>query len=82
MTTVLYRKLKNGKTISWSTKGNFKGGKTLKKCLHCNIDYLVFNYRKNITKYCSKKCLASNKTEEISKNWKGGLSNEDKKIRG
>lgn len=61
---------------------NWQGGKVSKKCLYCNINYLVFNYRKDESKYCSRKCLASSKTGELSKNWKGGISSEDKKIRG
>jgi len=80
MTTILTRKTKSGKVITWTTSGNFKGGKIDKTCLFCEQQFKVFLYRKD-AKYCSKKCLAKHKTNENSKNWKGGITSETKKIR-
>lgn len=82
MTTVLHRKCKDGSTTTWSTRGNFKGGKIQKKCLHCGNKFSVFLYRKDTAKYCSRHCLASNRVGKLSSNWKGGISEVSKLIRG
>jgi len=81
MTTILTRQKKNGETVTWSTSGNFKGGKIEKICLHCEQKFNVFLYRKDKAKYCSKICLAKSKIGVDSKNWKGGITSETRKIR-
>lgn len=80
MTTILSRQCKDGSIKTWSTSGNFRGGKITNTCEHCKNEFQVFQYRKE-SKYCSRKCLAKSKTGENSKNWKGGVTDENKKIR-
>ena len=49
---------KNKKCPQWSGNkhSGWKGGKIEKICSTCNEKFYIFPYRKNISKYCSKKC--------------------------
>jgi hypothetical protein len=59
---------------------HWTGGKIQKKCLTCNKNFYVFPYRKNAS-FCSVSCLAKSFVGSKAKNWKGGKSPLDKKIR-
>lgn len=60
---------------------NWQGGKITITCEHCGQEFKVFPYRKDTAKYCSNSCLASAKTGENAKNWKGGIDLENKRAR-
>jgi len=60
---------------------NFKGGKIKKQCINCGKEYSVFLYRKEDTKFCSKKCNAMHRTGVNAANWRGGIDLENKRIR-
>jgi hypothetical protein len=54
--------------------------KIQKICLYCNKTFFVHQYRHD-AKYCSQRCLAKSKTGNVSKNWKGGITSENLRIR-
>ena len=81
MATTLTRKLKDGTVKTWTTSGNFKGGKIKKKCRNCNKEIFVFRYRKDNNISCSRSCAAASRTKENSANWRGGVDYENKRAR-
>lgn len=56
---------------------NYKYGKITLICQYCNNEYKVTLFRKNISKFCSRKChskwMKENQVGNKNFNWKGGF---------
>lgn len=46
--------------------------KTRKPCERCGRPYVSYDARPNRTRFCSRECLASSRTEAKNSNWRGG----------
>lgn len=51
------------KRMSGENNPNWNGGKITKKCLTCGKEYKTINAYKNISKYCSRKCIRKDKRQ-------------------
>lgn len=59
----------------------WKGGKIEEKCKFCSSIFMIDRYRKGKAKFCSHSCRAKSKTGTSALNWRGGVTDENKKIR-
>jgi len=57
-----------------------KKEKIKKVCFYCKKEYFVYPFEKDITKCCSKSCLAKSRKGEIAAHWKGGISKQNGRI--
>ena len=56
--------------------------KRVKKiCQFCGKEFIVANYRKNIAKFCSRRCKSKFYTGKKANNWKGGITPMNQNLR-
>jgi len=60
---------------------HWQGGKIETVCEYCGKEFSVFPYRKETAHFCSRSCRAKSRNGEKSGNWKGGITEENHKIR-
>lgn len=58
--------------ISGKNHPRWKGGNIKIKCLACNKEFLVKPYKKDIAKFCSRKCQDNFQVGKNHSHWQGG----------